>query len=140
MQKHSFLKPGRMGQAEELGEKATFLKRRHGGRRRAFRKSFSNELISPKEKEKGVKRTPSPLLSREREEDDHLHCSLNISVCWMRRRMLSRWRVTLASAITPALESELKQRLAQVIGKESPPGIKIDPKILGEWCYAGKTG
>jgi F-type H+-transporting ATPase subunit delta len=119
----------KMGQAEELGEKLLSLKRRME-EDAELQKVLQHELISPQEKEKALKELLPRLLSREREE-------MIISIVPEYQRLLDEEKdvepveVTLASAITPALESELKQRLAQVIGKKVRLEIKIDPKILG---------
>ncbi|HOB29069.1 MAG: ATP synthase F1 subunit delta [Dethiobacteria bacterium] len=124
-----FSEARKMGQAEELGEKLLSLKRRME-EDAELQKVLQHELISPQEKEKALKELLPRLLSREREE-------MIISIVPEYQRLLDEEKdvepveVTLASAITPALESELKQRLAQVIGKKVRLEIKIDPKILG---------
>jgi F-type H+-transporting ATPase subunit delta len=124
-----FSEARKMGQAEELGEKLLSLKRRME-EDAELQKVLQHELISPQEKEKALKELLPRLLSREREE-------MIISIVPEYQHLLDEEKdvepveVTLASAITPALESELKQRLAQVIGKKVRLEIKIDPKILG---------
>ena len=78
-----------------------------------IQKILQHELISPQEKEKALGDLLPRLLSRKSEE-------IIVSMVPEYQRLLDEERdvepveVTLASEITPALESELKQRLAPV--------------------------
>ena len=124
-----FSEARKAGRAEELGEELLFLKRRME-EDAEIRKILQHELISPREKEKALKDLLPRLLSRESQETI-------ASIVPEYERLLDREKdvepveVTLASSITPALESELKQRLAGVVGRKVRLVMKIDPGILG---------
>ncbi len=124
-----FSEARRIGQAEELGEKLLSLKRRMD-EDAEIQNILQQDLISLQEKELALKRLLPRLLSREREE-------MILSIVPEYQRLLDEDKdvepveVTLASDITPALESELKKRLAGVVGKEIRLEIRIDPRILG---------
>ncbi len=124
-----FSEARKLGQAEELGEKLLSLKRRME-EDAEIQKILQHELISPQEKEKALGDLLPRLLSRKSEE-------IIVSMVPEYQRLLDEERdvepveVTLASEITPALESELKQRLAQVVGKKVRLELKINPEILG---------
>ncbi len=124
-----FSEARKLGQAEELGEKLLSLKRRMD-EDAEIQKILQHELISPQEKEKALKDLLPRLLTRGSEE-------MIVAIVPEYQRLLDEEKdvepveVTLASAITPALETELKQRLAQVVGKEVRLEQKIDPAILG---------
>lgn len=118
-----------MGQAEELGENLLSLKRRIE-EDAEIRKILQHELIPPEEKERALKDLFPRLLERERNE-------IILSIVPEYQRLLDDEKdvkpveVTLASGITPLLETELEQRLVQVVGKKVRLEIKIDPEILG---------
>ncbi len=124
-----FSEARRIGQAEELGEKLLSLKRRMD-EDAEIQNILQQDLISLQEKELALKRLLPRLLSREREE-------MILSIVPEYQRLLDEDKdvepveVTLASGITPDLESELKKRLAQVVGRKVRLEIKIDPRILG---------
>ena len=119
----------KIGQAEELGEKLLSLKERME-QDAELRRALQHELISAQEKEKVLKTLLPRLLEREKDE-------MIAAVVPEYQRLLDRERdvepveVTLASAITPDLETELKQRLARVVGRKVRLETKIDPAILG---------
>ncbi len=124
-----FSEARKAGRAEELGEELLSLKKRME-EDAEIRKILQHELVSPREKEKALKDLLPRLLSRENQETI-------ASIVPEYERLLDREKdvepveVTLASSITPALESELKQRLAGVVGKKVRLVMKIDPGILG---------
>lgn len=124
-----FTEARKIGQAEELGEKLLSLKRRME-EDAEIQNVFQQDLISPQEKEMALKKLLPRLLSREREE-------MILSIVPEYQRLLDEDKdvepveVTLASGITPDLESELKKRLDEVVGKKVRLEIKIDPRILG---------
>ncbi len=124
-----FSEARKMGRAEELGEELLSLKRRVEEDAK-IRKILQHELISAQGKEKALRDLLPQLLSREDQETI-------ISIVPEYERLLDREKdvepveVTLASSITPALESELKQRLAGIVGKKVRLVMKIDPGILG---------
>ncbi len=124
-----FTEARKIGQAEELGEKLLSLKRRME-EDAEIQDIFQKDLISPQEKEMALKKLLPRLLIREREE-------MILSIVPEYQRLLDEDKdvepveVTLASGITPDLESELKKRLAQVVGRKVRLEIKIDPRILG---------
>ncbi|NLA27162.1 MAG: ATP synthase F1 subunit delta [Firmicutes bacterium] len=124
-----FTEARKIGQAEELGEKLLSLKRRME-EDAEIQDIFQKDLISPQEKEMALKKLLPRLLIREREE-------MILSIVPEYQRLLDEDKdvepveVTLASCITPDLESELKKRLAQVVGRKVRLEIKIDPRILG---------
>lgn len=119
----------KIGQAEELGEKLLSLRERME-QDAALQRALQQELISIEEKEKVLKTFLPRLL--EREKDETL-----AAVIPAYQRLLDQEKdvkpveVTLASAITPDLETELKQRLARVLGKRVRLETRIDPAILG---------
>lgn len=124
-----FAEARKMGQAEELGERLLSLRDRME-EDAELRRILQEELISPQEKEKALKDLLPRLLSREKEE-------MIVSLAPEYQHLLDRERdlepveVTLASAIPPDLESELRKRLAGVVGKEVRLVKRIDPAILG---------
>lgn len=124
-----FSEARKRGQEEELGEKLLSLKRRME-EDAELRKVLQHRLTSPQEKEKALKALLPQLLSREREE-------MIISIAPEYQRLLDKARdvepveVTVASAITPVLESELEKRLTQLLGKKVRLEMRIDPGILG---------
>ncbi|NLA10608.1 MAG: ATP synthase F1 subunit delta [Firmicutes bacterium] len=124
-----FSEARKMGQAEELGEKLLFLQKRME-EDAELQKVLRHELISPQDKEKALQSLLPRLLSREK--DDFI-----TAIVPEYQRLLDQEKdvepieVTLASALTPALEAELKKRLAQVVGKGVRLETKVDPEILG---------
>ncbi len=124
-----FSEARKMGQAEELGEKLFSLQKRME-EDAELQKVLRHELISSQDKEKALQSLLPRLLSRE--EDDFI-----TAIVPEYQRLLDQEKdvepveVTLASAITPALEAELKKRLAQVVGKGVRLETKVDPEILG---------
>ena len=124
-----FSEARKAGRAEELGEELLSLKRRME-EDAEIRKILRHELISTREKEKALKDLLPGLLSRESQETI-------LSIVPEYERLLDREKdvepveVTLASSITPDLESELEQRLAGVVGRKVRLVMKIDPGILG---------
>ncbi|NLA05138.1 MAG: ATP synthase F1 subunit delta [Firmicutes bacterium] len=124
-----FAEAAKMGQAEELGEKLLSVKKRMD-EDAELREVLQHELITPREKEKVLKELLPRLLKREKDE-------LISAMIPEYQRLVDQEKdvepveVTLASAITPALESELKERLARVVGKRVRLQTKIDPVILG---------
>lgn len=119
----------KIGQAEELGEKLLSLRERME-QDAALQRALQQELISIEEKERVLKTFLPRLL--EREKDETL-----AAVIPAYQRLLDQEKdvkpveVTLASAITADLETELKQRLARVLGKRVRLETRIDPAILG---------
>lgn len=124
-----FSEARKMGRAEELGEKLLSLQKRLE-EDAEFQKVLRHELISPQDKEKALQSLLPRLLSREKEE-------FITAVVPEYQRLLDQEKdvepveVTLASVITPALEAELRERLAQVLGKGVRLETKVDPGILG---------
>ena len=124
-----FSEAAKMGQAEELGEKLLSLKERME-EDAELQRTLQHELISPQEKEKVLKDLLPRLLKREKDE-------LISAIIPEYQRLLDQEKdvepveVTLASAITPVLEAELKERLARLVGKQVRLQTKIDPVILG---------
>ncbi len=124
-----FSEARKMGQAEELGKKLLSLKERME-EDAELQKVLKHELIPPQEKEKALQALLPRLLSRDKEE-------LITAIVPEYQRLLDQEKdvepveVTLASAINPDLESELKERLAQVVGKGVRLEMRVDPGILG---------
>lgn len=124
-----FSEAAKMGQAEELGEKLLSLKERME-EDAELRRVLQHELISSQEKEKVLKTLLPRLL--EREKDDLISALIpEYQRLLDQEKDVEPVEVTLAAAITPALESELKERLARVVGKRVRLETKIDPIILG---------
>lgn len=119
----------KMGQEEEVGEKLASLKRIFE-EDAELQKILSNPLISPEEKETALKDLLPRLLSRKKEE-------VIASIAPEYQRLLDKARdvepveVTVAAPLSPALESELENRLIRLAGKKVRLEIKINPQILG---------
>lgn len=117
------------GQEEELGKNLESLKNRFEDDAE-LQKLFRNKLITPQEKEKALKALIPHLLDRKKEE-------FFIALAPEYQRLLDQAKnlelveITVAAALTPALESELEKRLSGFMKKKVRLEVKIDPKILG---------
>lgn len=117
------------GQEEEIGEKIASLNSIFE-EYAELQKILANPLISTKEKEKALKNLLPRVLSRKKED-------VIAAVAPEYQRLLDEAKdmeaveVKVAVPLTPALELELKNRLAGLVGKKVRLEIKLEPEILG---------
>jgi len=119
----------KMGQADELGETLLSLKKRME-EDAEIRKILQHDLIPLQEKERALQDLLPRLLSRERDETF-------ISIAPEYQRLLDQEKdvepveLTVASPISPDLESELEEKLSGIVGKKVRLEVKIEPQLLG---------
>ena len=116
------------GQEEEIGEKLASLKN-ISEEYAELRDTLSNPLIPLKERQRALEALLPQVLSRKKEEFFTAIASEYQNIV-DKAKDIEAVEVTVASPLSPALELELENRLARLIGKKARLEIKIEPEIL----------
>ncbi len=124
-----FFAAQKRGQEEEVGQQLSSIKKRIE-EDAELQKILQHQLISPREKEKALQALLPQLLKREK-EDFFMAIELEYRRFLDKAKKMVLMEVTVAAPLSPALESELANKLSSFVGEKVRLQIRVDPKILG---------